>query len=388
MIKNKKLYIIVGSIAALLCVCATIFVVILSGNSKDKEVESTSKITTASIEETSSIGETIEKVTEVTTEEPTMEPTTELITKPSVEKEPGSIEKLHVSGTKLVNASGQQVQLKGISTHGLSWFPQYVNENCFKQIHEEMGVDIVRLAMYSAEYNGYCTGGDKTQLENLVKKGVEYATKNQMYVIIDWHVHEDNNPNTYINQAKEFFAKMAKEYKDYDNIFYEICNEPSGGTTWQDIKSYAYEIIKVIREYDKDGIIIVGTPNWCQYVMEAANDPITGYSNIMYTLHFYAATHKGDLRREMENAINKGLPIFVTEYGICDASGAGAIDEYEANQWVELMNKYGISYIAWNLSNKAETSAIINSSCNKIEGFSYDDFSPSGKWLIKTLTGQ
>jgi endoglucanase len=295
---------------------------------------------------------------------------------------------LQVIGTQLCSQSGNAVQLRGISTHGLAWFPDYVNSALFKELRENWNVNVIRLAMYTSEYGGYCTGGNQTDLKSLVKKGVQYATENDMYVIIDWHVLNDQNPNTYISEAKSFFAEMSDLYASYSNILYEICNEPNGGTSWNDIKSYANEIIPIIKNNDADAVIIVGTPNWSQYVNQAAADPITGYDNIMYALHFYAATHKSDLRQTMTNAINQGLPVFVSEYGICDASGNGAIDETEADAWVSTMDSLGVSYIAWNLSNKAETSAIISSACNKTSGLTTDDLSASGKWLYEMLTGK
>lgn len=301
---------------------------------------------------------------------------------------PSTAGALQVNGTQLTDENGVAVQLKGISTHGLAWFPAYVNEDCFRQFREEWNVNVMRLAMYTAENGGYCSGGDQNQLKELIHNGVSYATSLDMYVIIDWHILSDNNPNTNKESAKEFFAEMAEKYAGYNNVLYEICNEPNGGTSWSDIKSYAEEVIGVIRSYDEDGIIIVGTPNWSQYVDQAAADPITGYDNIMYALHFYAATHKESLRNTMTAAIDAGLPIFVTEYGICDASGNGAIDENQANQWVSTMNSYGVSYVAWNLSNKGETSAMINSSCNKTSGFTESDLSASGKWLYQMLTGE
>lgn len=294
---------------------------------------------------------------------------------------------LHVEGAKLCDENGDLVQLRGLSTHGIAWFPQYVNEELFKEFKEEWNANIIRLAMYTAENDGYCTGGNKDDLKQLVKDGVEYATKHDLYVIIDWHILSDGNPNTYKEEAKAFFKEMSELYKDYPNVIYEVCNEPNGGTSWRDVKSYAEEVIGVIRENDEDNIIIVGTPNWSQYVDQAAADPITSYDNIMYALHYYAATHKEDLRKKMVNAYKDGLPIFVTEYGICDASGNGAIDEYQANAWVDEMNNYGISYVAWNISNKSETSAIFKSSCSKSSGFAWDDLSDSGKWLYTMLTG-
>lgn len=295
---------------------------------------------------------------------------------------------LKVEGTDLVDSHGKKVQLKGISTHGIGWFPDYINEDCFRQFRGEWKANVIRLAMYTAEPGGYCTDGDKESLKNLVKAGVSYATENDMYVIIDWHILSDHNPNMHLEEAKAFFREMSAEYAGYDNVLYEICNEPNGDTTWEDIKAYAGEIIPIIRENAGDAVILVGTPNWSQYVDQAAASPIMGEENLMYVLHFYAATHKEELRSTMAAAIDAGLPIFVSEYGICDASGNGDIDEEQANQWITLMNDYGVSYIAWNLSNKDETSAILSSTCTKTSGFESEDLSPSGKWLYHMLTGQ
>ena len=292
---------------------------------------------------------------------------------------------LSVEGTQLVDNEGNPVQLRGVSTHGLSWYPEYVNEACFRQLKEEWGADVVRLAMYTAESGGYCTDGNQDALKELINAGVKYATECGLYVIIDWHILSDGNPNTYVEQAKDFFAEMSANYGNYTNVLYEICNEPNGGTAWKDIKQYAEQVIEVIREQDEDGIILVGTPNWSQYVDQAAKDPIEGCENIMYTLHYYAATHTDALRQTMVTAVEGGLPIFVSEYGICDASGNGSIDENQANQWVDTLDEYQISYVAWNLSNKSESSAMLKSSCNKVSGFKAEDLSASGKWLYNML---
>nr|WP_300866036.1 cellulase family glycosylhydrolase [uncultured Acetatifactor sp.] len=292
---------------------------------------------------------------------------------------------LSVAGTQLVDEEGNPVQLRGISTHGLAWYPQYVSEACFRQIKEEWGMDVVRLAMYTAESGGYCTDGNQDALKALVREGVEYATDCGLYVIIDWHILSNGNPNAHLEEAKAFFREMSAEYADYDNVIYEICNEPNGGVSWAEIKSYAEQVIAAIREKDEDGIILVGTPNWSQQVDQAAADPITGYGNIMYTLHFYAATHKDSLRGAMVQAVADGLPVFVSEYGICDASGNGGIDAAQAAEWVRVMDDCGISYVAWNLSDKAETSAILRNGCGKDSGFAWEDLSDSGRWLLDML---
>lgn len=294
--------------------------------------------------------------------------------------------RLYVKGTKLVDKKGNEVQLRGVSTHGLSWYPQYVNDKCFAQLHDKWGANVVRLAMYTEEYNGYCSGDAKNRsdLKKLIKKGVRLAKKHKMYVIVDWHILSDGNPNSHKKEAKAFFREMSREFKGYNNVIYEICNEPNNGTSWKEIKSYARSVISTIRKNDKKAVIVVGTPTWSQDVNQAAIDPIKG-DNIMYALHFYAATHKTDLRNKMTAAINKGLPVFVTEYGICDASGNGVIDKKEADRWIQTMDEYGVSYIAWNLSNKQESSSIIKSSCPKVSGFKKSELSDEGRWLYSML---
>lgn len=292
---------------------------------------------------------------------------------------------LKVEGTRLVNTKGRPVQLKGVSTHGLSWFPGYVDQKAFKDIKKIWKADAVRLALYTSDYNGYCSGdaANRSALEQRIDKGVQYATKAGLYVIIDWHILSDGNPRTYEKQAVRFFKKMASRYKEHTNVLYEICNEPNGGTSWNTIKTYAKKVIRAIRAQDKNGVILIGTPQWSQDVDIAASSPIKGYKNLMYTLHFYAGTHGAYLRDKAKTALDKKLPLFVSEFGICDASGTGSLNKKEGAQWMRFLKKHKISYIGWNLSNKQESSALLRPSCQKTSGWKKADLSPWGKWLLK-----
>lgn len=297
--------------------------------------------------------------------------------------------KLSIKGTQLVDKDKKPFQLRGISTHGLSWFPQYVDKEGFKTLRDEWGCNVVRLAMYTAEWNGYCTGdsANRKALRKLVKNGVEYATDLDMYVIVDWHILSDGNPNTYKKQAKSFFNYMSKKYKNNDHVIYEICNEPNGGTTWGDVRKYAISIIKTIRKNDKDAIIIVGSPTWSQDVDIAAGNPLKG-KNIMYSLHFYAATHKEGLRQKAQTAMDKGLPLFVTEFGFCDASGNGSIDRQESEKWINFLNENNISYCMWSLCNKDEAASALRPSCSAVSRWKSSDLSEAGKMLVKFLGGK
>ena len=288
--------------------------------------------------------------------------------------------RLSVKGTRLVNSQGKAVVLKGVSTHGINWFPQYVNKAAFKTLRDNWGVNCIRLAMYTEEYNGYCSGGNQAELRKLINNGVKYATELGMYVIIDWHILSDGNPVKNKKQAMSFFKYMAKKYKNQNNIFYEICNEPNGDTSWNRIKGYASSVIKIIRKYDKKNIILVGTPTWSQDVDVAADSPIKGYSNIMYTFHFYAATHGDSYRQKVQAAIQKGLPVFVSEFGISESSGNGRIDKNEANKWMQFLKKNKISYVCWSLCNKNESCSLLKSSCSRTGNFKKSDLSQAGLW--------
>lgn len=292
---------------------------------------------------------------------------------------------LSVKGTQLVDEKGQAVQLRGVSTHGIAWFPDFVNQDAVIQLSNDWGANLFRIAMYTDENGGYCTDGDKEKLKKLVADGVGYAKQADMYVIVDWHVLHDQNPLTHKDEAIQFFDEMSGKFKDENHVIYEICNEPNGDTTWEDVKAYAEEVIPVIRNNAKDAVILVGTPTWSQEIDKPQKDPITGYNNIMYTLHFYAATHKEDLQNKMKDAIAAGTPVFVSEYGLCDASGNGGNDLAQAGIWVDTMDQLGVSYAVWSFCNKNETSALIASNCQKTSGFAEEDLSESGKWIYTLL---
>lgn len=300
---------------------------------------------------------------------------------------PSTAGALRVEGTKLVASDGSPVQLRGVSTHGLAWFPQYVNQDLFSQLANDWDANVVRLALYSAESGGYTTGGDQAAQRKLVEDGVAYATAADMYAIVDWHVLGDANPQVHKEEAKAFFDTVSADLAGYDNVIYEICNEPNGSTTWADVRAYAEEVIPVIRAHDPDAVIVVGTPEWSQRVDQAAADPLDE-GNVMYALHFYAATHKDDLRQRMRDAVAAGLPVFVTEFGICDASGNGAIDEASADEWVSAMDELGVSWCMWSLCNKDESASVIAAGCDKVSGLDGEDLAPAGAWLKATLLSE
>lgn len=297
---------------------------------------------------------------------------------------PSTAGALHVEGSQLMDQTNRPIQLRGISTHGLAWYPEYVNEELFHELRQDWGVNVVRLALYPAEEGGYSTGGDRDKLEKTLIKGIEYATAADLYVVVDWHTLTDKSPWWNAEDAKALLGRVSERFKDNVNVLYEICNEPNDDTTWSSVKGYATEMIPVIRANDPDAVIITGTPNWSQDVAAAAADPLP-FDNVLYSLHFYAATHQQELRDALRKAVDDGLPVFVSEFGICEASGDGKIDYESADAWVELMDQLNVSYICWNLSNKDEKAALIKKSCKKTSGFTAEDLTKEGRWLAQVL---
>ena len=292
---------------------------------------------------------------------------------------------LSVKNGQLVDKSGKGYQLRGMSTHGLTWFPEFVNESAFKTLRDDWNTNVVRLAMYVDEWgNGQCYMGNKSGSLELLEKGVDICIKLDMYVIIDWHVLNPGDPSKYTNEAKSFFETVSKRYAKYTNVIYEICNEPNGGASWSgNIKPYAEKIIPVIRKNAPNSVIIVGTPTWSQEIDKPLSDPLN-YKNVMYAFHFYAATHAG-LRSNVENCVAQGLPVFVSEFGTCDASGGGANDFNETQKWLSYFDKQGISYCNWSICNKDETCSVLRPGTSANGNWSESDLTENGKWIRNWL---
>ncbi|MBN1117450.1 MAG: glycoside hydrolase family 5 protein [Bacteroidales bacterium] len=283
---------------------------------------------------------------------------------------------LQVDGLYLKNAQGDTIVLRGMSLGWHNWWPQYYTPETVKWLKEDWKCSIVRAPMGVDPDSGYIKM--KEWSVNTISTVVDAAIENDIYVIIDWHSHSLKT-----KQAVEFFSAMAKKYGSYPNVIYEIFNEPINNS-WEEVKKYSIKVIEAIREHDPDNIILVGNPHWCQDIHLVADDPIEGYDNIMYTVHFYAATHKDFLRERSDYALSKGIPVFVSEYGACHANGDDEIDYEEWQKWLDWMDANAISWCKWSIVDKVETSAALKPK-TPTSGWTEDDLSESGKASRKLL---
>ncbi|MBP3520817.1 MAG: cellulase family glycosylhydrolase [Oscillospiraceae bacterium] len=287
---------------------------------------------------------------------------------------------LQVIGTQLCNEKGEAVVLRGMSSHGLQWYGQFVSSQAMKNT-AAYGANVFRLAMYTGE-GGYLSQPEA--MKKAVTDAVEAAIQNDMYVILDWHILSDGNPMDHLEEAVAFFSEMAEKYAHTPNVIYEICNEPNGNVSWErDVKPYAEQVVSAIRAYSQ-GVILIGSPTWSQDIHLPAADPVAG-ENLMYTLHFYAGTHGKDLQDRLEKALADGLPVFVSEWGASRADGSGGVFPNETKVWLELLKKHNVSWCGWSLCDKNETSAALKPGTSPDKVWTDEDLSESGRLMIEAF---
>lgn len=281
---------------------------------------------------------------------------------------------------------GAEVQVRGMSLYW-SLMPEameFWTEEGITTMVNDMNIQIVRAAMatkasddWKGEWNGIQLKGwegDKTNQTKFVKTVVEAAIKNDIYVIIDWHSHSAHEQT---NSAKEFFTQMAQEYGQYDNVIFEVYNEPQQ-IQWSAVKNYANEVIAAIRQYS-DNLVLVGNPSWDQNPSDAIGNEVTdSKKNTAYTLHYYANSHCwqgsygwGDGNNDAcegtkgEKAMNAGLSVFISEWGTGNSDGGGTPDQSRNQSWQEYANKHKLSWANWSASMIKEGTAAFQSGSSK-----------------------
>jgi len=280
---------------------------------------------------------------------------------------------LSVKGTQLTDEHGNATVLNGVSYGWHNWWPRFYNQESVKWLANDWKCSVVRAAMGVEPKGAYID--NPVESKEKIEAAIEGAIKNDIYVLIDWHSHHIK-----LAEAKAFFTEMATKYGKNPNIIYELYNEPVNDS-WAQVKDYSIELIKTIRAIDPDNVILVGNPHWDQDLNLVADDPIKGFSNIMYTCHFYAATHDKSLRDRCDYALKKGIPIFISESAGMQASGDGAIDYPKWQQWIDWCATNKISLISWSIADKNESCSMLKTSASSEGKWKAEDMNESG---IKT----
>jgi endoglucanase len=289
---------------------------------------------------------------------------------------------LKVKNGLLLDSHGKPPQLRGISLSWSIWGGRkYYNTEVVKWLKSDFDINLLRVSMAVQPDSGYLQ--DPVAQEKLVVETIDAAIKENIYVLLDWH---DHHANEHLAQSKEFFSKMAKRYAGVPNVIYEIWNEPEK-IEWSIIKDYALQVIPEIRKYDRNSIIVVGSPNWDQYVDVAAKDPVPGFNNLAYSFHFYASdpNHQEALMAKADEALKLKLPLFVTEWGVGEADGNGKFDLEKTTKWLNWMEKNRISWANWNITDKDETTAILKPGASSAAKWPLSDLTPAGSYIRTQL---
>lgn len=284
---------------------------------------------------------------------------------------------LRVENGRVLDQHGEPVTLRGMSLFWSQWKPQFYNARTVQWLVDDWRVTVVRAAVAVPE-GGYLEHpGRETRRAEAV---IDAAIAAGIYVIVDWHAHEPEP-----EAASRFFAHIAEKYGAYPNVIYETYNEPLPEHDWAGVtRPYHLAVIPSIRAHDPDNLIVAGTPSWSQDVDVAAADPLP-FSNVAYTLHFYAGSHRQELRDKALLAMQRGAALFVTEWGATPASGDGPVDEAETRLWWDFMEAHGISHANWSISDKRETSAALEPGASGRGGWREDQLTDSGRLVRDRL---
>jgi len=285
---------------------------------------------------------------------------------------------LRISGKHIVDKNGAVTSLAGPSFFwsNTGWGQErFYTRGAVNTFAKDWKAGIVRVAV-GAQNDGSILKDRRGNLKR-AQTVIEAAIDNGLYVIVDWHSHQAERD---LKEAQAFFTHMAKRYGHTPNIIYEIYNEPLDTTDWKrTIKPYAEVMIKTIRQIDPDNLIIVGTQSWATEVDKAADNPIRGQKNILYSLHFYAATHKEFVRDKAQYAINKGLPLIISEWGSVTYSGDGFIDIDSSIEWMKFAKKNGLTHLNWAVSDKDESASMLKPGASSNGGWREQDLTISGR---------
>lgn len=284
-----------------------------------------------------------------------------------------------VSGLGLVDEAGEPLQLKSASSHGLGWLEAYAGSPALDSLRADTGANSLRLELYTGAEGGQVNGNTLADLLDLVGDGVNAATREGLYAIVDWHVLNDASPLANVDEARDFFSTVSSRYGAQGNVIYEICNESVNTVPWCDVRTYAGDVIGAIRANDPDAVVIVGTPAGID-ASEIAAQPLTGTAgeNVLYGLDARDGISDGqDLRVRLENAVENELPVFVSDFG--DAPNASAED----GSWMALAEQENVSYSQGSLSDRDEAAALVRSGsidASETDILSSDNFNDSGSW--------
>ncbi|MBI3556440.1 MAG: cellulase family glycosylhydrolase [Deltaproteobacteria bacterium] len=188
-----------------------------------------------------------------------------------------------------------------------------------------------------------------------LKRNVDAALAEGMFVIIDWHVigwpdgysetpdEKWGSPADLYDSgfalAKDFWEQVSRSFGADSRILFELWNEPvaseddwkpSSEPKWLALKTYWKQLLAIIRKTTSNVVIVAGN-SWGYDLRGVRLAPLADV-NVAYSWHVYAGKdrNKEEHWAAHLDELQKTRPVLVTEWGF-DPSGEIADQDAQVN---------------------------------------------------------
>ncbi|MCD7731097.1 MAG: glycoside hydrolase family 5 protein [Oscillospiraceae bacterium] len=245
-----------------------------------------------------------------------------------------------VSGTKLLDANGNEFVFRGIN-HAHSWFPQ--NDGEALQAIADTGANCVRIVLA----NGIQWTKDSSET---ITSLIEKCKALNMIAIVEVHDGTGDDSLETIEQICDYWIEVKDALigtEDY--VILNIANEWVGtwdSTIWRD--GYV-SVIPKLREAGIKNTLMVDAAGWGQYSKSIADYGAEVFAadpdaNTMFSIHMYGSAGKNEstIKSGIEGVTSQNLCVCVGEFGYKHSDGD--VDEAYIMQYC---TENDIGYLGW-----------------------------------------
>jgi hypothetical protein len=276
--------------------------------------------------------------------------------------------RLEVSGKDLLY-DGKPIHLRGVAVGDPVMGRQGRPTSDYDFLAKDWKANVVRIGIHPRVW--------KTEPHDKVlarlDQDVKAALKNDMFVIIDWHVigwpdgyyeipewgGEKDTYDSAFKLAKDFWSSIARVYGKDGRVMFEFWNEPvfqkndyapGVGQKWPTFKPYMQELLEIVRKHG-DNVVIVSSNHWSYWLKGVRKDLLPG-KNVAYAWHVYAGHSKNNPKAWAEalDDLQTVAPVLVTEWGFQQGVKAhfrGGPEEFGQPFVRDFLEGKGLHSTAW-----------------------------------------
>ena len=265
--------------------------------------------------------------------------------------------KVTKSGNFLVDKNGEKFNITGIGTHFLSHEFDYLYTYDALKTLKYLGVNCLRLTsyVYMGQYPQYSYTGNEgvaDEIKEIIDTIIPIATQLGLYIIIDWHDLKGSYSETrtideyYTPMQNAFFEYFSDKYKEYDNVFYEIFNEPFGQNVTKIVERIS-SIRDIIQGNKADAIMISGITGSVSNFWNALQT--ANISDVFMSQHFYWGDTENpqNVINNLETYVWDKFPMFNTEWGNAHSSGEVPSNDRYSQAYMNTLTANYIPHCVW-----------------------------------------